>query len=197
MGKNLLGQKEIIEQCLQNSRQAQYRLYEKYSPSMFGICLRYAKNSTDAEDILQEGFIKVFRYLKDYSGKGSFEGWMRKIMINSALNYYKRKNLISKGIEPEEAQHFLMHDFNHDVLSKMDHEELLKLIHDLPDGYRTVFNLNIIEGYSHKEIGDMMQISVNTSKSQLSRARSSLKRRVKELLSSEESKIRWVAQTAW
>jgi RNA polymerase sigma-70 factor (ECF subfamily) len=164
---------------------------------MFGICLRYAKNSTDAEDILQEGFIKVFRYLKDYSGKGSFEGWMRKIMINSALNYYKRKNLISKGVEPEDAQHFLMNEYNHDVLSKMDHDELLKLIHDLPDGYRTVFNLNIIEGYSHKEIGDMMKISVNTSKSQLSRARSSLKRRVKELLSSEESKIRWVAQTAW
>jgi RNA polymerase sigma-70 factor (ECF subfamily) len=197
MEKKLLGQKEIITQCLNNSRQAQFRLYEKYSPGMFGICLRYAKNSTDAEDILQEGFIKVFRYLKDYSGKGSFEGWMRRIMINSALNFYKRKNLISKGIDPEDAQHYLAINYDHDALSKMNHEELLKLVHDLPDGYRTVFNLNIIEGYSHKEIGDMMKISVNTSKSQLSRARTSLKRRVMNLMQSEEVKIKWVAQASF
>ena len=197
MEKSLLGQKEIISQCLSNSRQAQFRLYEKYSPGMFGICLRYAKNSTDAEDILQEGFIKVFRYLKDYSGRGSFEGWMRRIMINSALNFYKRKNLISKGIDPEIAQHYLAPEYNHDALSKMDHEELLKLIRELPDGYRTVFNLNIIEGYSHKEIGDLMQISVNTSKSQLSRARTSLKKRVQNLLKSEEMKIQWAAQASF
>ena len=196
MEKKLLGQKEIITQCLKKNRQAQFKLYEKYSPAMFGVCLRYAKNSTDAEDILQEGFIKVFRYLKDYSGRGSFEGWIRKIMVNSALNFYKRKNLISKGVDPDVAQHYLPLNFNNDALSKMDHEELLKLIRNLPDGYRTVFNLNIIEGYSHKEIGSIMKISVNTSKSQLSRARSSLKRKVTELLQSEESKIAWVAQAA-
>lgn len=196
MEKKLLGQKEIITQCLNNNRQAQFRLYEKYSPAMFGVCLRYAKNSTDAEDILQEGFIKVFRYLKDYSGRGSFEGWIRKIMVNSALNFYKRKNLISKGVDPEVAQHYLPINYNNDALSKMDHEELLELIRKLPDGYRTVFNLNIIEGYSHKEIGSLMKISVNTSKSQLSRARSSLKRKVTELLQSEETKIAWVAQAA-
>ncbi len=197
MEKNLLGQKEIISQCLNNNRQAQFKLYEKYSPGMFGICLRYAKNATDAEDILQEGFIKVFRYLKDYSGIGSFEGWMRRIMINSALNFYKRKNLISKGIDPEDAQHYLTPDYRHEAMAKMDHEELLELIHDLPDGYRTVFNLNIIEGYSHKEIGDLMKISVNTSKSQLSRARTSLKKRVQNLLKSEEMKIEWAAQASF
>jgi len=197
MEKNLLGQKEIITQCLNNNRQAQFKLYEKYSPGMFGICLRYAKNATDAEDILQEGFIKVFRYLKDYSGIGSFEGWMRRIMINSALNFYKRKNLISKGIDPEDAQHYLTPDYRHEAMAKMDHEELLELIHDLPDGYRTVFNLNIIEGYSHKEIGDLMKISVNTSKSQLSRARTSLKKRVQNLLKSEEMKIEWAAQASF
>jgi hypothetical protein len=98
MEKKLLGQKEIIRRCLNNNRQAQFELYEKYSPAMFGVCLRYAKNSTDAEDILQEGFIKVFRYLKDFTGRGSFEGWLRRIMVNSALNFYKRKNLISKGV---------------------------------------------------------------------------------------------------
>jgi len=197
MEKKLLRQKEIISQCLNNNRQAQFRLYDKYSPGMFGICLRYAKNSTDAEDILQEGFIKVFRYLKDYSGKGSFEGWMRRIMINSALNFYKRKNLISKGIDPEDAQHYFTPEHKHEAMAKMNHEELLELIHDLPDGYRTVFNLNIIEGYSHKEIGDLMEISVNTSKSQLSRARSSLKKRVQNLLRSEELKIEWAAQASF
>lgn len=196
MEKKLLCQNELIARCLNNNRQAQFKLYEKYSPAMFGVCLRYAKNSTDAEDILQEGFIKVFRYLKDYSGRGSFEGWIRKIMVNSALNFYKRKNLISKGVDPEDAQHYLPVNFNNEALSKMEHEELLKLIRKLPDGYRTVFNLNIIEGYSHKEIGSLMKISVNTSKSQLSRARSSLKRKVIELLQSEETKIAWVAQAA-
>lgn len=196
MEKKLLCQNELIARCLNNNRQAQFKLYEKYSPAMFGVCLRYAKNSTDAEDILQEGFIKVFRYLKDYSGRGSFEGWIRKIMVNSALNFYKRKNLISKGVDPEDAQHYLPVNFNNEALSKMEHEELLKLIRKLPDGYRTVFNLNIIEGYSHKEIGSLMKISVNTSKSQLSRARSSLKRKVTELLQSEETKIAWVAQAA-
>jgi len=195
MEKSLSGQKEIIKRCLQNNRQAQYELYERYSPVMFNICLRYAKNNTDAEDILQEGFIKVFRYLKDFSGKGSFEGWMRRIMINSALNFYKRKNLISKGVNPEDVHHYVSGEYNHDALSKMSHDELLGIIRELPDGYRTVFNLNMIEGYSHKEIGELMKISVNTSKSQLSRARTSLKRKIQHLLQTEENKIRWVAQT--
>ncbi len=196
MENKLLGQKEIIRQCLNNNRQAQFKLYEKYSPAMFGVCLRYAKNSTDAEDILQEGFIKVFRYLKDFSGRGSFEGWLRKIMVNSALNFYKRKNLIAKGVNPEHVQHYVSNENDVSALAKMNHEELLNIIKDLPDGYRTVFNLNVIEGYSHKEIGTLMDISVNTSKSQLSRARRSLKRMVTELFDSEDLRISMVAHSA-
>ena len=196
MDKKLLGQKEIIRQCLNNNRQAQFKLYEKYSPAMFGVCLRYAKNATDAEDILQEGFIKVFRYLKDFTGRGSFEGWLRKIMVNSALNFYKRKNLIAKGVDPETVQYYVANENDISALAKMNHEELLEIIKTLPDGYRTVFNLNVIEGYSHKEIGSLMEISVNTSKSQLSRARRSLKRMVTNLFDSEELRIATVAQSA-
>jgi len=111
---------------------------------LFKIC----KNNTDAEDILQEGFIKVFKYLKDYSGKGSFDGWIRRIMITTALNFYKR-NLLNKDIDPENA--YFTNPFNNEVVSTMSHEELLVMVRELPYGYQTVFNLNTIEGYSHKE----------------------------------------------
>lgn len=181
----------LIEACLNNDRNAQFSFYEKYSKKVFGICLRYAKNATDAEDILQEGFIKVFRYLKDYSGKGPIEGWMRRIMITTALNYYKKKNLLNKEVDPETTRVSLPNDY--EVLSKMTHEEILHLIHELPFGYQTVFNLNTIEGYSHKEISKMMNISVNTSKSQLSRAKHSLRKKIETLFEIDESLLTYSA----
>lgn len=174
----------LLSKCLQNDRNAQFYLYEKYSKSIFGVCLRYAKNSTDAEDILQEGFIKVFKYLKDYSGKGSFEGWIRRIMITTALNYYKKKNLLNKDVDPENTYYSL--PANNEILSAMTHKELLAMIRELPHGYQTVFNLNTIEGYSHKEISEIMNISVNTSKSQLSRAKHSLREKIGLQLQIEE-----------
>jgi RNA polymerase sigma-70 factor (ECF subfamily) len=155
---------------------------------MFGICLRYAKNRTDAEDILQEGFIKVFRYLKDYRGEGAFEGWIRRIMITTSLNFYKKKNLVNKDVDPETIR---LRGLTHpDAVSNMAHEELLSLIQELPNGYRTVFNLNTIEGYSHKEISEILQISINTSKSQLSRAKSSLKEKISKLFLLENEEIK-------
>lgn len=175
---------KLLSNCLQNDRKAQFHLYDKYSKKIFGVCLRYAKNSTDAEDILQEGFIKVFKYLKDYSGKGSFEGWMRRIMITTALNYYKKKNLLNIDIDPEVIRINLPSD--NEILSTMTHDELLVLIRQLPYGYQTVFNLNSIEGYSHKEISKIMNISVNTSKSQLSRAKHSLRKKLESLFQIEE-----------
>ncbi len=177
----------LIEQCLKHDRNAQFCFYEKYSRKVYGVCLRYAKNSTDAEDILQEGFIKVFRYLKDYSGKGSLEGWMRRIMVTTALNYYKKKNLLNKEIDPEATRIALPNDY--EVLSKMTHMELLELVHELPFGYKTVFNLNTIEGYSHKEISKIMNISVNTSKSQLSRAKHSLRKKIESIFEIEENML--------
>ena len=175
----------LLSRCLQNDRNAQFMFYEKYSKKVFGICLRYAKNNTDAEDILQEGFIKVFKYLKDYSGKGSIEGWMRRIMVTTALNYYKKKNLFNKDIDPETTRSIIPND--QEVLSAMTHRELLVLIRQLPCGYQTVFNLNTIEGYSHKEISKIMNISVNTSKSQLSRAKNSLRKKIETLFDIEDN----------
>jgi RNA polymerase sigma-70 factor (ECF subfamily) len=177
----------LLSNCLQNDRNAQYKLYEKYSRKIFGVCLRYAKNRADAEDILQEGFIKVFKYLKDYSGKGSFEGWIRRIMVTTALNYYKKKNLFNKDIDPENS--YITLPATNEALSEMTHKELLDLIRELPHGYQTVFNLNTIEGYSHKEISKIMNISVNTSKSQLSRAKLSLRNQLKSIFQLEEHLI--------
>jgi RNA polymerase sigma-70 factor (ECF subfamily) len=176
---------DLIHRCIENDRRAQYDFYEKYAPKLYGVCLRYAKTIIDAEDILQEGFIKVFKFLKNYRGEGSFDGWLRKIMVTTAMNFYKKKNLVNNDVEPETVRTFYHAD--HDVVSAMSHNELLQFIHELPQGYRTVFNLNTIEGYSHKEIGEMMQISVNTSKSQLSRARYSLRKRLETLFHQESA----------
>ena len=178
---------KLLSECLQNERSAQYKLYEKYSRKIFGVCLRYAKTRTDAEDILQEGFIKVFKYLKDYSGKGSFEGWLRRIMITTSLNFYKKKNLINNNVDPENM--YLSLPVTNEALSSMTHNEILNLIQELPTGYQTVFNLNTIEGYSHKEISQIMNISVNTSKSQLSRAKNSLRNQLEAIFSMEEQAI--------
>lgn len=178
---------ELIQTCISGDRLAQHQFYNKYSPMLFSISLRYAKNNTDAEDILQEAFIKIFKYLKDFRSEGSIEGWMRRIIVTTSYNFYKRKNLISNDVEPDHVNVSLTGD--HEIVSNMSHEELLKIIQGLPNGYRMVFNLNTIEGYSHKEIGDKMNISVNTSKSQLSRAKSSLQKSILSLFSSEEQKI--------
>ena len=164
-------------------RKAQTLLYKKHSPKMFGICMRYAKNNTDAEDILQEGFIKVFRYLNDYRGDGSFEGWMRRIMITTSLNFYKKKNLLKNDIDLDRLKINL--SSSPEAISNMTMDELLSLIQKLPSGYRTVFNLNTIEGYTHQEISELLNISINTSKSQLSRAKSSLKSKLAKLLAVE------------
>ncbi|MDP3461220.1 MAG: sigma-70 family RNA polymerase sigma factor [Bacteroidales bacterium] len=165
----------LIHDCLKNNRLAQYRLYEKHSHAMFSICRRYAKCQCDAEDIMQEGFIKVFRYLSDYRHTGSFEGWMRRIMVTTAFNFYKRKKFISNE---SELNHLADAEVSEQqVIARLLHDELMNIVGDLPNGYRNVFRLNSVEGYTHKEIGQMLNISENTSKSQLTRARMSLQKR--------------------
>lgn len=191
LGHKNLHETILLQKCISNDKKAEHTFYERYSQKLIGTCLRYAKNPTDAEDILQEGFIKIFKYLGDYRGEGSFEGWMRRIMVTTALNFYKKKNLINKNIDFEDVRVHLPNE--HEILSKMSHEELMSIVGGLPDGYRRVFHLNILEGYSHKEIGKMMNISVNTSKSQLSRARGSLKTKIIDLLAREEAKINFAA----
>lgn len=166
---------ELIKACLKGKRTGQKELYDKYAPKMFGICLRYAKNYHLAEDLLQEGFIKVFRNLDGFRGTGSFEGWVRRIFVNTAIEHYRKNNLLYSVSEPTEAE---AGPVQNDAMDNLSVADLLKLVNELSDGYRMVFNLYAIEGYTHKEIGEMLGISEGTSKSQLARARNILKQKV-------------------
>ncbi|MDZ7743130.1 MAG: sigma-70 family RNA polymerase sigma factor [Bacteroidota bacterium] len=173
-------EKELIKRCLQNDSEAQEKLYKLYAPKMFGVCLRYAKNHMEAEDVLQEGFIKVFLHLKDYRNEGSLEGWIRRTIVNTAINFYRKNIKSSKDLDIDSIE--IANSDDETVLDQLSTRELLDAIRELPDGYRIVFNLNVLEGYTHKEIGQMLSLSENTSKSQLSRARQVLQKKLKNLL---------------
>jgi len=139
-----------------------------------GICLRYAYTSFEAGDIFHDAFVKVFKYINSYKGQGSFEGWMRHIFVNTAINHFHKNKKHYYHDDNSEYDH--VPDLPEDALSKLAVEELLKLINKLPEGYKMVFNLYVVEGYSHKEIADMLQVSEGTSKSQLSKAKALLKK---------------------
>ena len=168
--------KELIERCLENDPRAQELLYKRFSRRMYGVCLRFARNTLEADDILQEGFIKVFTFLKDFRQVGSFEGWIRRTFVNTAINYYHSKENEWKETTLDKAESLQSNTVN--VLEKISTEDLLDVIQQLPEGYRMVFNLYVIEGYNHQEIAEMLKISENTSKSQLSRARMALQERL-------------------
>lgn len=167
----------IIQGCRRKNSVAQKLLYEKYSGSMFGVCLRYSGSKQDAEDILHEGFLKIFEKIQQFKSQGSFIGWMRKIMVNTALekyrNQYKMVSLPEDGAEYDQPGY-------DDLTVNLTAKELMSFIQDLSPQYRIVFNMFAIEGYSHKEISDTLNISEGTSKSNLSRARSILQEKVKE-----------------
>jgi len=171
-------EEDFIKRCLDNNPQAQEELYRRFAPKMFGICLRFTKNKMEAEDVLQEGFIKIFTHLKDYRNDGSLEGWIRRTMINTAINYYKKRAKQFSDVQIESME--ITDKKVESVIDKLSADELLSVIQDLPDGYRMVFNLSVIEGFTHKEVGDMLGISENTSKSQLSRARTVLQGKIKK-----------------
>lgn len=168
--------KELIECCLKNDPRAQEFLYKQFSKRMYGICLRFARNTLEADDILQEGFIKVFSFLKNFRQEGSLEGWIRRTIVTTAINYYNSKQNEWKETSLDKAGYY--QSVAEDTLDKISAADLLNIIHELPDGYRMVFNLYIIEGYNHSEIAEMLHISENTSKSQLSRARMALQERL-------------------
>ena len=169
-----MNEKELIEGCIQGEANAQRMLYKRFSSLIYGICLRYAKNRMEAEDVMQDAFVKVFKYLKDFSGQGSFEGWVRRVAVNTAITNY-RKNLKTRyedAVDERTNNEYTVVDY--DVEYTM--EEMLACVQNLPDGYRTVFNLYVVEGFKHKEISEMLGIDTNTSKSQLSRAKGQLQR---------------------
>lgn len=175
----------FIKKLKANDSKAQSLFYHQLAPKMYGICIRFALVSEDADDILQDGFIRVFKHIKDFRGDGSLEGWVRRTIVNTAINYYKKK--IKQGIKTDLDFVKGKLSTKSEVVDKMSCDELLVLINELPPGYRMVFNLNVMEGYTHKEIGIMLDISENTSKSQLSRARASLQKKINKVKSEESS----------
>lgn len=170
---------QLIKKVLQGNASAQEAFYRRFASKMYTVCIRFARDRDEANDILQEGFIKVFSNLKFYRGDGSLEGWVRRTIVNTAINFYKKtlKHRNSANIDT-----VLIFEKSNEAtpVDKMSADELMEHITQLPDGYRTVFNLNVIEGYTHKEIGEMLDISENTSKSQLSRARTYLQKKIRK-----------------
>lgn len=172
---------QIIAQCRDGNRQAAEQLYKMFSAKMFAVCIQFSRDRTEAEDNLQDGFIKIFDTLGQYAGKGSFEGWMKRIFINTALEKFRKKRplqLVEELPDIEDA------DIPEDVLVPED--VLIGFVEELPEKYKLVFSLYAIEGIPHKEIAEMVGITEGTSKSNLSRAREILKKKVKEYIEHEQ-----------
>ena len=171
-------EQKLIDLCIKGDRTAQKVLYDQLASRMFPVCIRYVGDRSVAQDILQEGFITLFSKLDSYKGNGSFEGWARKIFVNTALMYLRKKDALKMSDELENAR-----GLSTDITSQMEnigYKELMKLITALPPGFRTVFNMYVVEGYSHKEIAEMLNITETTSRTQLSRARVWLQSKIKE-----------------
>jgi RNA polymerase sigma factor (sigma-70 family) len=167
---------DLVEGCIAGRRDCQEQLYKHFSPKMFGICLRYSGDYHTAEDILQEGFIKIFNNIDRYRGDGSFEGWLKRIFVNTAIEHY-RKSFKFEDFGTKNTNEEIK---NEDVMDKLKTQDLLKIVQKLSPGYRAVFNMYAIEGFSHKEIADSLNISEGTSKSQLARARNILQKLINE-----------------
>lgn len=173
---------QLIYKCQKNDIKAQSELYELFSSKLFSICLKYSRNYTEAEDNLQDSFITIFKKIKQYKNKGSFEGWLKRITVNTALQRYRKQKVFDIVNEESIEDEDLEIDENDVSL-----EFLLKCIQELPDRYRLVFNLYVLDGYSHKEISEMLEINLGTSKSNLARARMILKEKITNYTSGNNS----------
>ena len=170
---------DLIQGSVEGNREIQELLYHRFSAKMYAVCLRYSGNAADAQDLLQEGFIKVFKNLNKFRGEGSFEGWMRRIFLNTSIEHYRKKiNMLSVT----ETQEVTIEDKEWNVLDNLAEKDIISIIHELSPGYRIVFNMHVIEGYTHKEIADILGINEGTSKSQFARARAVLKKMVESRL---------------
>lgn len=179
---------QIIVGCLEGKRKSYNLLFKNYAPVMLGVCMRYCKNRIDAEDVMQDGFIKVFTQIHKFRSEGSFEGWIKRIMINSAIDNYQSnlKHAFHEDVDELDPSALLTdnNDEDEDIPSELNipKEKLMGMIQELPDGYRMVFNLYAIENYNHKDIASLLAISENTSKSQLMKARKALRKKIEALL---------------
>lgn len=173
-----LKETDLIKACKRQNAKAQRMLYDRYSPIMMGLCRRYVRGELESEDVMIKGFMKVFSKIDHFEGKGSFEGWMKRIMINESLTYIRQNKAMYLETDIEVAER--EPDFDK-ISTELEAKDLLKMVNELPSGYRTIFNLYAIEGYSHKEIAKLLGINENTSKSQLSRARVQLQKKILEI----------------
>lgn len=173
-------EKDLIRGCQENDSRAQTAFYNLYKSRLMGICRRYAKSKEEAEDIFQEAFIKIFRSIRTVQKEEAIGSWIRQVVVNTAINYYhqhlKHNNQNTDYEEVTQTSDDHLH-----IVGQLTNEELLRLINLLPDGYRMVFNLYVLDGFNHREIGEMLEISENTSKSQLSRAKELLRKKLKEI----------------
>jgi RNA polymerase sigma factor (sigma-70 family) len=176
---------DLIEGSIRGDRRMQRELYNRFAPKMYGVCLRYAANAEEAEDILQEGFIKVFKKAGSFRGEGSFEGWIRRIFVNTAIEHYRKKIYLQPITEHEAST---VEGKYLSVLDSLAEKDIIKLVQQLSPGYRTVFNMYVVEGYTHKQIAEQLGISEGTSKSQLSRAKQILQDMVRTFIERRKEK---------
>lgn len=169
----------IVESCRKGDRKAQKKLYDDYAPLFMSIAMRYMKQVDAAEDVLVTAFFKIFDNIEKYKGEGSFEGWMKRILVNEALMAIRKKKSFHLTVELNNVEI----PNNHDVISELQYQDIIALLDELPPGYRTIFNLYVIEGYKHREIAELLDISINTSKSQLILA----KKKFRDLIKKKES----------
>ena len=182
--KNTITTEQIIAGCRKRQPAFQRALVDNYSEMLFSVCLRYTGNETLAKDVLQESFIRIFKYFKSFdSNKGALNTWMRRITINVALRHLNKKSIDTSTLTLEISDR---HYTDPDVMSKIGHDELMKHIMGLPEGYRQVFNLSVIEGYSHKEIAQKIGIKEVSSRSNLSRAKQLLRKKLQSLKTSDQ-----------
>lgn len=176
---------QLIAACKKQNRNAQKELYEQFAPKMMGVCLRYSNNRENAEDLLHDGFIQAFTHISSFQGKGSFEGWLRKIFVNLALQNFrdeKKSKLINSDVNDLNIEIVDHVEENIEDIIGISNSEILKIIAELPQGYRAVFNLYVFEDMSHREIGQMLGITEVASRSQYSRAKSLLKKKIQSII---------------
>ena len=174
-----MSEEELIAGCRKGDRRAQRELYDTYSRKMMGVCLRYVSDRETARDLLQDGFVKVFTSLDTFAGAGSFEGWIRRIFVNCALEYLRKSDVLRESTDLDSTAELTQPEES--VLSAISASELMNLVRSLPAGFRAVFNLFAIEGYSHREIAGLLHITESTSRSQYTRAKQLLQKKIKAL----------------
>jgi RNA polymerase sigma-70 factor (ECF subfamily) len=181
----MMSEQHIIDGCIRHNRKAQQALWKQYSGYLLGVCMRYATDRPEAEDMLQEAFLKIYFNLEEYTGTGSLRGWLRKVAVNTAITYYHRNLRYKHHVDIDEyvSTETGNEGFEEDFLNA---EDLYRVLGELPPGYRMVFNLYTIDGYKHHEIAEMLGIDVNTSKSQYSRAKAVLRKKLDQLARMKE-----------